>query len=188
MKLSRDIITESPPASGEKRRAFRKPFITLLAISALIVAFILGFALWQSGTPKLSVNLLKIIDGHGHWRLQLAITNVGTAPVITWGGGSLEILGQTNRLHVGASTPKEMLAPGEGHVIEAVLSQKEFAALQGKWRYVCQYAPADLRSRLYKWQWSKNGPGAKINWLVPRRLKGMPLTAKGTSDWIDGTN
>lgn len=92
--------------------------------------------------------------------------------------------GHTNLLSVGATSALDRLSPGEGHVIDAVLSESDMEAIDGKWRYTCLYAPGGLRSRIYHWQWGTNGPGARVNWLIPRGLKGLRLTVKGTSDWI----
>ena len=70
-------------------------------------------------------------------------------------------------------------------MVEAVLSEAQMQSIDGKWRYTCLYARDTLRSRIYKWQWGANGPGARVNWLIPQKLKGMPLTVKATSDWVE---
>jgi hypothetical protein len=139
----------------------------------------------RSSKPRLSVTYLATINGNGHWRLKFGVTNIGNRTIVTYQSGSIEILGHSNKVHVGASAPQVRLPPGEGHVIEAMLSEEQMASLDGPWRYTCLYANDNFRTRLNKWQWSTNGPGARINWLIPRRLKGVPLTVTGTSDWIN---
>jgi hypothetical protein len=64
------------------------------------------------------------------------------------------------------------------------LSEAQMDSIDGKWRYTCLYADEGLRSTIYRWQWGPNGLGARVNWLVPGKLKGMPLAVKATSDWI----
>ena len=88
-------------------------------------------------------------------------------------------------LLVGATAPMSQLAPGEGHVIDAVLSEAQMKSINGKWRLTCLYAGDGVRSRIYRWQWGPNGPGARANWLIPQKLKGMPLTVTNTGNWIE---
>jgi len=133
----------------------------------------------------LSVTYLATINGNGHWRLKFGVTNIGNRTIVTYQSGFIEVLGHSNKFHVGATAPIARLAPGQGQVIEAVLSEEKMASLDRPWRYTCLYANDNFRTRLNKWQWSTNGPGARINWLIPRRLKGVPLTVTGTSDWIN---
>jgi hypothetical protein len=130
-------------------------------------------------------HLPRSINGNGHWRLKFGVTNIGNRTIVTYQSGSIEVFGRTNKLSIGATAPIARLAPGQGQVIEAVLSEEKMASLDRPWRYTCLYANNNFRTRLNKWQWSANGPGARINWLIPRRLKGVPLTVTGTSDWIN---
>lgn len=166
----------------------RKALLRLLAvlIAVVLLAFFGGW-LWFGGTrdPQLSVTYIRTIDGHGHWRLQFGITNIGNRTVFTSKHGQVEVSNPTNLLSVGATSPMGRLNPGEGQVVEAVLSESGMSSLEGKWRYICLYGPDGWRSRIYRWQWGPNGPGARLNWLIPQRLKGMPLTVKGTSDWVE---
>jgi hypothetical protein len=156
-----------------------------MAVLGIIAVCI--FWLVPRGHPKLSVTYIQTIDGHGHWRLRFGITNVGDCTVFTSKFGKIELLNQTNLLSVGANCPLSKLAPGEGQVVDAVLSNAQMDSIDRKWRYSCQYAGGGLRPLIYHWQWGPSGPGARINWLIPQKLKGMPLTVKGTSDWIEPT-
>jgi hypothetical protein len=160
-------------------------FLVVLVAIVVVVAF-LGVWFWSTLTsnPKLSVTYIRTIDGVGHWRLQFGITNVGNGTVSTSKLGKIEVFNHTNLLSVGATAPMSRLAPGEGHVVDAVLSEAQMDSIDGKWRYTCLYADEGLRSTIYRWQWGPNGLGARVNWLVPGKLKGMPLAVKATSDWI----
>jgi hypothetical protein len=164
---------------------FRKFREVLIAIVVLLC--FLGVWLWPRSTsnPRLSVTYIRTIDGVGHWRLQFGITNVGNRTVFTSELGEIEVFNHINLLSVGATSPMSKLAPGKGQVVDAVLSEAQMNSIDGKWRYTCLYAGDGLRSRIYRWQWGPNGPGARVNWLIPQKLKGMPLTVKATSDWIE---
>jgi hypothetical protein len=165
------------------QRLSRKVRVALLAI---VLICILG--LWFSTGPRdpaLSVSYLGAVDGNGHWKLRFAITNVGKCAVFPTKSGEIEVANHTNVLVVGATAPVSQLAPGQGHVIDAVLSEPQLKSIDGRWRYTCRYAEVNLRSRIYQWQWGPNGPGARVNWLIPQKLKGMPLPVKFTSDWIE---
>ena len=157
----------------------------------LIVIALLGCiaGLWLSvrstSSPRLSVTYIETVDGRGHWRLRFGITNVGDGTVFTSKVGEIEVFNHTNLLSVGGTAPMSKLAPGQGHVVDAVLSEAQMKSIDGKWRYTCLYGRDELRSRIYQWQWGSTGPGARINWLIPERLNGMPLTVKGTGDWIE---
>jgi hypothetical protein len=135
--------------------------------------------------PSVLVTYRQPIDGHGHWRLQFGITNVGNRTVFTSELGEIEVFNHTNLLSVGAMSPMSKLAPGKGQVIDAVLSEAQMNSIDGKWRYTCLYGRDGLRARIYRWQWGPNGPGPRVNWLIPQKLKDMPLTVKATSDWIE---
>ena len=132
----------------------------------------------------MSVTYVGAIDGKGHWKLRFAITNVGNSTVFTSTSGRIEML-NGNPLSVGATAPMSRLSPGEGHVVDAVLSEAQMKSIDSKWRYTCLYARNELRTRIYRWQWGPTGPGARINWLIPQKLKGMPLTVNGTGDWME---
>lgn len=135
--------------------------------------------------PKLSVTYIQAIDGQGHWRLQFGITNVGNRTVFTFKSGKIEVFNRANPFSVGATSPLSKLVPGQGQIVDAVLSEEQMDSLDEKWRYTCHYAEDGLRSRIYRWQWGPGGPGARANWLVPQRLKSMPLNVVATSDWIE---
>jgi len=166
------------------RHPFRK-FLAVLITIVVLVCF-LGVWFWSRSTsdPRLSLTYIRSIDGGGHWRLQFGITNVGDRTVFTSKLGEIEVFNHTNLMSVGATAPMSKLAPGQGQVVDAVLSEAQMDSIDGKWRYTCLYAGDGLRSRINRWQWGPNGPGARVNWLIPQKLKGMPLTVKATSDWI----
>jgi hypothetical protein len=166
------------------RRPSRKVLVALIAFGLLVCIFGLWF-LADPSTHTLSVTYMGATDGKGHWKLRFAITNVGGASVFTSPIGNIEVINHTNVLSAGAAGPMSRLAPGQGHVVDIVLSEAQMQSIDGRWRYTCLYAEDGLRSRIYRWQWGPKGPGARVNWLIPGRLKGMPLTVNGTSDWIN---
>jgi hypothetical protein len=167
------------------KRPSRKVLMWLLVFVLLVCSFGGALLLVPTGTPAISVTYVGVIDGKGHWRLRFGITNTGNSTVITSSLGEIEVLNETNVLTVGATKPMSQLAPAQGHVVEAVLSEAQMKSIAGKWRYTCFFANNGLKSRIYQWQWGPNGPGARVNWLIPQKLKDMDLTVKGTSDWID---
>ena len=166
------------------RRPSRKVLVVSVALGLLVCILGVWFLAGPS-TSTLSVTYMGATDGRGHWKLRYAITNTGNTSVFTSKVGEIEVMNHTNVLSVGATAPMGRLAPGQGHVVDAVLSEAQMKSIDGKWRYTCLYARDGLRSRIYRWQWGPKGPGARVNWLIPRKLKGMPLTVKSTSDWID---
>ena len=163
----------------------RRKFLAVL-ITIVVVGCFLGVWLWSRSTSntRLSLTYVRTIDGVGHWRLQFGITNVGDRTVLTSNAGEIEVFNHTNLLSVGATAPMNKLAPGQGQVVDVVLSEAQMDSIDGKWRYTCLYAADGLRSRINRWQWGPKGPGARVNWLIPQRLKGMPLTVKATTEWI----
>jgi hypothetical protein len=165
------------------RHKSRKLLAVLIAIA---VPTFLAICLWlvPTSNPRLSVIYIQTIDGHGHWRLQFGITNVGNCTVLTSQRGEVEVNNHTNLLTVGATSSLSKLFPGQGQVVDAILSEAQMQSIDGKWRYTCLYADDSLRSRIYTWQWGRGGPGARVNWLIPQKLKGVRLTVKATSDWI----
>jgi hypothetical protein len=167
------------------RRPSRRLLVALVAIVVFVCIFAVWFLAGPKGNPTLSVTYMGAIDGKGHWKLRFAITNVGQSTVFTSTQGNIEVFNRTNVLWVGATAPMSRLAPGEGHVVDVVLSEGHMKSLDAKWRYICIYAGDGLRSRIYGWQWGPKGPGARVNWLIPQMLKGMPLTLTSTGDWIE---
>ena len=188
---SAELGSRAPPQTaveyliGGMKKPSRKILVPLLVIVLLVG--ILGGAFWLApkGAPAISVTYIGVIDGKGHWRLRFGITNNGNSTVLTSAVGKIEVFNHTNVLEVAATTPMSQLAPGQGHVVDAVLSEAQMKSVDGKWRYTCLSASTGFRSRIYQWQWGPGGPGARVNWLVPQKLKGMPLTVKGTGDWIE---
>ncbi len=168
------------------RQPLRKLLVSLVAIVVIVAVALPVVCLWFAPTrpPRLSVTYSQTIDGHGHWRLQFGITNVGKCTVFTSRLGQVEVFNHPSPLSVGATSPLRKLFPGQGQVVDAVLSEAQMDSVDARWRYTCLYAEDRLRSRISSWQWGPGGPGARVNWLIPQRLKGMPLTVKATSDWI----
>ena len=182
--MGSDPDTERAPGSfAIMQQPFRKFWVLLIVVAMLALVAI---CLWSipASHPKLSVSYIQTIDGHGHWRMQFGITNIGNCTVVTSKLGRIEMFNRTNLFSVGATSPLSKLVPGQGQVVDVVLSEAQMDSIEGRWRYTCLYAEDGLRPRISRWQWGSAGPGARVNWLIPRRLKGIPLTAKGTSDWI----
>ncbi len=167
----------------------RRSSKNVLLVSACLMLLVCAVGIWlltrSAEKQGLSVTYLGVVDGIGHWRLRFGITNVGNSRVFTSKVGHIEVFNRTNALSVGVTAPMSQLSPGEGHVVEAVLSETQMKSLDTKWRFACLYSADELRSRIYRWQWGPGGQGNRINWLIPRKLKGMPLTLKGTGDWIE---
>ena len=163
----------------------RKLTAVLIAIGLVLIVSCAWIWIKPTSDPNLTVTYLTTIDKTGHWIARFGITNTGGTRVFTAILGRIEILDHPKLLSVAARTPMSKLSPGEGQVVDVILSDSTKASINGKWRYTCLYAPVGLRSIIYNWQWGTNGPGARVNWLIPQRLKGMPLTVKGTSGWID---
>lgn len=105
-----------------------------------------------SNAALVSATYIKTIDGHGHWRLQFGITNVGNSTVLTSKLGEIAVLNRTNMLSVGATSPLSKLEPGDVQLVDAVLSEAQMDSVDAKWRYSCLYAGDGLRSRIYGWQ------------------------------------
>src|SRR5687767_8380621 len=158
------------------RRPSRKSLALLIAVALLGCIAGVWFSARSTSNPRLSVIYMGTIDGKGHWRLRFAITNVGDRTLFTSKHGEIEVFNQTNLLSVAATAPMSKLAPGQGHVVDTVLWEAQMDSLDGKWSYTCLYGPDELRSRIYQRQWGSNGPGARVNWLIPEKLRGMPLT------------
>lgn len=166
------------------RTRWRKMLIILLTVALLICISGVWFLAGTGGDPRLSVTYAGAVDGKGHWELRFAITNIGDTTVFTSSLGNIEIANQTNAFTVGASAPLSQLAPGQGQIVEAVLSETQMQSVRSKWRYKCLYARDGVRARIYRWQWGPNGPGPRVNWLIPQKLKGIPLDVVGSTDWI----
>src|SRR5262245_28096766 len=149
------------------RSPSRKVLLMLIAIALLVFIVCICFFAGSKSDPGLSVTYVGTVDGKGHWRLSFGITNVGKSTVFTSSFGEIELVNHTNVLSVGATAPMSKLGPGQGHVVDAVLSEAQMKMIDGKWRYRCWYAADGVRSRIYRWQWGPNGPGARVNWLIP---------------------
>src|SRR5262245_17948356 len=105
-----------------------------LVLLYIVVALACILGLWSLvvlRNPALSITYLGAIDGNGQWRLQFAITNVGNSTVFSPGLGRIEVFNRTNVLSVGATPRMSQLAPGQGHVVEAVLSETQMKSIDG---------------------------------------------------------
>jgi hypothetical protein len=153
-----------------------------LAVVLLLLIGIAILVIWWSASrnPKLTVSFLTVTNSSGRWIANFAITNVGDATAISFPQGKIEILGQPQALAVGCRPGSLSLSTGEGHIVQVFLPKR----FDSRWRFTCLYARSGPKSRIYSWQWSKNGPGAKANWLVPQFLQGFRLDVNATSDWI----
>ncbi|HYE30074.1 MAG TPA: hypothetical protein VEH27_01475 [Methylomirabilota bacterium] len=185
--VSAGKLGQSPLAtlSTEYVKTHRKK---VLLVCICFAAILLASVVWLVFSPKeakASVTYLGIVDGKGHWRLQFGVTNIGECSLFTSTRGQIEIEGQTNRISAGARTPKSQLRAGEGHVVELILSEAKMNDIVANWRYSCSLASDGFRSRLYRWQWGPRGPGARVNWLIPQKWKGMPLSIRSQSDWLE---
>jgi hypothetical protein len=109
-------------------------FSKLLALFIAIIALVILTVWWtmpRPTKPRLSVTYIATINGNGHWRLKFGVTNIGNRTIVTYKLGSIEVTGHSNKFQVGATAPLVRLAPGQGHVIEAVLSEKKWHLSMG---------------------------------------------------------
>src|SRR5436853_433265 len=114
-------------------RRSRKVLAALLAM-VLLVGILGVWFFARPSTAALPVTYIGVIDGKGHWKLRFAITNVGIGAVFTSTSGQIEVLNHTNIIRMGVTAPMNRLAPGQGHVIDAVLSEAQMKSIDGKWR------------------------------------------------------
>jgi hypothetical protein len=171
--------------TAPSRNSKRPKHVLVGLLVLLLVGVVLFFAARPSAPGRISVRYLGRIDQPGNTRLTLAITNVGTSLVFTSAYTEIESNGSSNQFRVGTKMSRDRLRPGEGFVTDCMLSTEAVPALDKRWRVTCYFGRNGIRSWISVWQWGRNGPGPKVNWLVPNFLKGMPLTVIGTSDWND---
>ncbi len=161
--------------------------ITILVVIGLLLGWL---SVGGKSNPRLSVTYLKTITGSDPRVFQFGITNVGDCGVFfPVSSGYIEVFGHTNLLAAGrvsgGDNPMRKLGPGQGHVADVVVRDNEIASIDRRWRYTCLAERSELRSWIYRWQWGGPGLGPRGNWLIPPRLRGLRLTVKGTSDWIE---
>jgi hypothetical protein len=114
-------------------------FWKLLALFVAFITLLILAIWWTTPTtpptrPQLSVTYIATINGNGHWRLKFGVTNVSSRTIVTYQHGYIEVFGRTNKLSVGATAPMARLTPGQGHFVEAVISDQQMASLDGSWR------------------------------------------------------
>jgi hypothetical protein len=164
----------------------QKTRILLLATGLLLLCILGVWLFGGSKKPAFSITYLDAVDGRGHWKLRFAMTNTGNCTLFMSTAVRIEMQDSTSPMSVVATAPPGGLAPREVHVGYAVLSEPEMKQLEGsKWRYTCFAATDGLRARIYRWQWGPKGPGPRANRFIPNKLKGMPMTVKGTGDWVE---
>jgi len=168
-------MTEPGPKPKSRKKVLA--ILLILAAGLILVLWLLN----RSHQPALTLKFLSITDNTGHWTALFAITNVGNATALNYSCGMVEISGQSNSLPVGCGATLYRLHPGEGDIFKVVLSRP----FDARWRFTCFYARESLRSYVSDWQRRTNWPGPLPNRFVPRSLKGVPLTVKGTSDWVE---
>jgi hypothetical protein len=160
---------------SKSKRKFLAVSLTLLALVFLTVSFL------STGKPALALTFLTYSNDAGRWIARFSITNTGSATAISFPTGGIEIFGQSQSRHIPCEAGVLRLLPGKADVIDAFLPQR----MDTRWRFTCHYACNGIRARIFNWQWGKNGPGARANWMVPQFLKGIPLDVQVTSDWIE---
>jgi hypothetical protein len=178
-----DAASRSSCLSFLKRR---KALVALALMVCLICAGLVLFFARSGGEPKLSVTYKGRVAVNGGWRLRFGITNAGSVAVVSSSFGIIEVANLSKPFSVGSSGSMQKLTPGEGLMVDVSPPKADMKLLDGKWRYICLFGKNSLRSSIYRWQWGPHGPGRRVNWLIPQRLKGIPLTVKGRSDWIQG--
>lgn len=161
----------------------RKPHLILLIVAMVLVLITLAsLTLTGSGSsgPRLIVNYLRQTNYAGYVTAWFAVTNVGDATAVSYPVGCVAVDGQPIVSALCKSTYHE-LQPGQGDVIEAFPHTTPI----GRWRFIAQYARLGLRTRIMDFQWGPHGPGARVNWLIPRSLKGVRLDVMATSNWVN---
>jgi hypothetical protein len=155
-------------------------------VLALVIGGICLVIRSQPAAPaKISVRYLSRLDRPGITLVRLAITNTGGSTIFTSSLALIETMGSSNKWNASINSQIERLRPGEGLVADCLLSDAAIEALRERWRLICYFGGSGLRSRIAAWQWGVNGPGPRVNWLIPPFLKGMPLNVIATSDWND---
>ena len=155
----------------------------MIVVLALLAIYL---ASRPASHPRLSVTYIQRINGgYGSWRLKFGITNVGTCTAFTSPGvGKIEVFNHTNLLTVAATSPLMKLVPGQGQFLSKRSCRRR--------RWIRLIADGDTLAFTHRMDFGfvltvgngvPVGPGSRINWLIPQRLKGIPLTVKGTSDW-----
>jgi hypothetical protein len=159
-----------------------RKFIGTSLVAFLALLIVIVFAFWWTHTrnPTVTISFIEMTNSSGRWLARFSVTNVGNATAVGPPVGNIEINGQPTSLPVSCRVAKDRLAAGAADEIQIFLPKH----LDPEWRFTCQYARGGLKTRIYDWQWGKNGPGAKVNWIVPQFLKGKRFDVKTTSDWI----
>lgn len=166
------------------RKSYRKSLLAVLALILLLCVALPYFT--RSGTPRLTLHYLSRTNDRTQTIVQFGITNIGNAAVISYVEGGL-FAG-----HIQMSGGKEMgsycyprlrrLSPGQGDVIQVILPE----GLQGRWRFICNYARDGTWSRIDDW---KKDAESYTKSFRARASKFVPSFSTwdvmATSDWVD---
>lgn len=153
------------------------------ALCVLVLLYLAGALVmsYRRLEPKLILTYLGTMDDEGQPTANFRITNTGNGVAVAAGGARIELEGSGVPSSLAGRPPEiSYLQPGQSDTVSCVLPN----SLTNRWRVTFRCAHQGLRSRIYQMQWGPNGLGAKVNWMVPRSLKGVPLDVTTTSDWI----
>jgi len=170
-------------------KSHRKSLIAVLMVVLLFCAALPYFS--RPGTPRLTLHYLSRTNDRTQTIVQFGITNTGNAAAISY------IVGGTPAGRVQMSSPRgrEMgaycyptlrrLPPGQGDVIHVILPE----GLQGRWRFVCNYARDGTWSRIDDWKrdaesYTKSFR-ARASRFIPSSWTKVHWDVMATSDWIE---
>lgn len=169
-------------------KSFRKLLLAVIALGLLIGVALL--CLSGPGVPRLTLHYLSRTNDHTGTIVQFGITNIGNAAAISYvmGGTPVgRIQMSRNWMEMGATCYPTLrrLSPGQGDVIQVILP----AGLQGRWRFVCNYARDGRWRRIDDWK--RNAESytksfrARVSSFMPSAWTKVPMDVMATSDWIE---
>src|SRR5262249_13013496 len=125
---------------------------SLLAVVALVLLLCVAVLYLSSrGTPQLTLHYLSRTNDRTQTIVEFGITNIGNAAAISYVAGGIpagRIQMSGTEMGVYCYPTLRRLAPGQGDVIHVILPE----GLQGRWRFICNYARDGTWSRIDDWK------------------------------------
>jgi hypothetical protein len=168
-------------------KSFRKLSLAVLALVLLLCVALLYFS--SPGTPRLTLHYLSRTNDRTQTIVQFGITNIGNAAAISYVIGGIPA-GRVQKMSgdemgVYCYPTLRRLSPGQGDVIQVILPE----GLQGRWRFVCNYARDGRWRRIDDWKrdaesYTKSFR-ARASRFLPSSLTKVRWDVTATSDWIE---